>query len=245
MVGKYFATGDYVLADVYVSVIESLKYACWAHGVKPKMHWIDSDKIEADGAEKYLKGMAGVIVPGGFGGRGTEGIVTAIEYARVNNLPYFGLCYGMQLATVEIARHLAGMTDANSTEIDAKTKHPVIHVMSDQEKKMLAKDYGGTMRLGAWECQLAKGSKSYMAYGRPTIFERHRHRYEFNNKYRGALEKVGWKVAGTSPDGRLVEIMEYQNHPWFVGVQFHPEFLSRPLKPHPLFRDFIGACLQR
>lgn len=245
VVGKYFGTGDYVLTDVYVSVIESLKYAGWAHNVKPKLFWIDSEKIEADGAAKYLAGMAGLVVPGGFGSRGTEGIISAIEYARVNNLPYLGLCYGMQLATIEIARNLAGIKSANSTEINVKTKEPVIHIMPEQEKKMLSKDYGATMRLGAWDCQLVKGTRAYEAYGKTEISERHRHRYEFNNAYRAKLEKAGLVISGMSPDGKLVEIVELKDHPWFVGVQFHPEFLSRPLKPHPLFKNFMGVCIQQ
>jgi len=228
---------------VYVSVIESLKYAGWANGVKPKMYWIDSEKIEADGAAKYLDGMAGIIVPGGFGSRGIEGIIQAVTYARENKVPYFGLCYGMQLATIEVARNLLGLKDANSTEINSKTKNPVIHIMSEQEKKMLARDYGATMRLGAWDCHVIKGTKAYEAYGKDKISERHRHRYEFNNKYRAQLEKVGLIISGVSPDGKLVEMVELKDHPWFVGVQFHPEFLSRPLKAHPLFRDFIGACV--
>jgi len=243
MVGKYFSTGDYVLADVYVSVIESLKYAGWANGVKPKMYWIDSEKIEADGAAKYLDGMAGIIVPGGFGSRGIEGIIQAVTYARENKVPYFGLCYGMQLATIEVARNLLGLKDANSTEINSKTKNPVIHIMSEQEKKMLARDYGATMRLGAWDCHVIKGTKAYEAYGKDKISERHRHRYEFNNKYRAQLEKVGLVISGVSPDGKLVEMVELKDHPWFVGVQFHPEFLSRPLRPHPLFRDFMKAAI--
>jgi len=242
VVGKYFATGDYVLSDVYVSVIESLKHAGWHHGVKPKLIWVDSDKIEVEGPDKLLKGVAGLVVPGGFGSRGTEGIISAIRYARENKLPYFGLCYGMQLATVEVARNLAGLSGANSTEINPKTKYPVIHIMPDQEKKMLKRDYGATMRLGAWDCHLVKGSKAYEAYGRSDISERHRHRYEFNNSYRFKLEKIGLIISGTSPDGKLVEIVELKDHPWFIGVQFHPEFKSRPLRPHPLFRDFVGAC---
>lgn len=245
VVGKYFATGDYVLGDVYVSVLESLKYAGWHHGVKPKLIWVDSEKIEADGAAKYLDGVAGIVVPGGFGSRGIEGIIKAVTYAREKQLPYFGLCYGMQLATVEVARHLAGLKGANSTEIKPKTKHPVIHVMSDQEKKLLSKDYGASMRLGAWECHVVKGTKAYEAYGKTEISERHRHRYEFNNVYRAKLEKAGLVFSGMSPDGKLVEIVELKDHPWFVGVQFHPEFQSRPLRPHPLFRDFIGACAKR
>ncbi|MFH1866710.1 MAG: CTP synthase [Patescibacteria group bacterium] len=243
LVGKYFSTGDYVLSDVYISVIESLKHAGWFHKVKPEFHWIDTEKIEADGAEKYLQGMAGVVVPGGFGSRGIEGIIQAIKYVRENQLPYFGLCYGMQLATVEIARHLCGLRNANSTEINPKTKHPVIHIMPDQEKKLLSRDYGATMRLGSWDCHLVKGTRAYEAYGEDKISERHRHRYEFNNDYRARLEKVGLTISGTSPDGHLVEIVELKDHPWFVGVQFHPEFKSRPLRPHPLFRNFIGACV--
>lgn len=243
MVGKYFSTGDYVLADVYVSVIESLKHAGWYHNVKPKFHWIDSEKIEAEGADKYLVGMAGIVVPGGFGGRGIEGIIQAVQYAREKNIPYLGLCYGMQLATVEIARHLAGLKGANSIEINPKTKYPVINIMPDQEKKLLSQDYGATMRLGAWDSHIIKGTKAYEAYSEAKISERHRHRYEFNNAYRAKLEKVGLVISGTSPDGHLVEIIELKDHPWFVGVQFHPEFKSRPLRPHPLFRDFIKSTL--
>ena len=245
VVGKYFATGDYVLSDVYVSVIESLKYAGWYHNVKPELRWIDSEKIEADGAAKYLEGVAGLVVPGGFGSRGIEGIIQAVQYAREQKIPYFGLCYGMQLATVEIARHLAGLEGANSTEINPKTKQPVIHIMPDQEKKLLKRDYGATMRLGAWDCQVVKGTKAYEAYGKEKISERHRHRYEFNNAYKSKLEKVGLVISGTTPDGHLVEMVELRDHPWFVGVQFHPEFQSRPLRPHPLFRDFMGAAVKR
>lgn len=242
MVGKYFSTGDYVLADVYLSVIESLKYAGWYHGIKIKMRWVDSEKIETDGPDKYLQGVNGIIVPGGFGSRGIEGIIQAIQYSRENKIPYFGLCYGMQLATIEVARHLANLKDANSTEIDPKTKNPVIHIMPAQEKKMLEKDYGATMRLGSWPAKLTRGSKVYQAYSQISIEERHRHRYEFNNKYRNQIENAGLKIVGTSPDERIVEIVELENHPWFVGVQFHPEFKSRPLRPHPLFRDFIRVC---
>ena len=245
LVGKYFSTGDYVLSDVYISVIESLKHAGWHHNIKPKFHWIDSEKIESDGAAKYLKSCSGVVVPGGFGSRGIEGIIQAIQYSRENQIPYFGLCYGMQLATVEAARNLAGLKGANTTEVNPKTKHPVIHIMPEQEKRLLDRDYGATMRLGAWPANLVKGSKVYKAYGHPDISERHRHRYEFNNKYRSQLEAVGLKIVGSSPDGHIVEIVELANHPWFVGVQFHPEFKSRPLRPHPLFRGFVGACLKK
>lgn len=244
MVGKYFSTGDYVLSDVYVSVIESLKHAGWHNNVKPKFYWIDSEKIESEGAAKYLDGMAGIVVPGGFGSRGIEGIIQAVTYAREKNIPYLGLCYGMQLATIEVARNLSGLKDANSEEINSKTKHPVIHIMPEQEKKLLSKDYGATMRLGAWDCIIEKGTKAYQAYGEVKISERHRHRYEFNNDFRGRLEKVGLVISGTSPDGHLVEMVELKNHPWFVGVQFHPEFKSRPLRPHPLFRDFISAAIK-
>ena len=242
MVGKYFSTGDYVLSDVYVSVIESLKHAGWSNKVKPKFYWIDSEKIEDEGADKYLQGMAGIVVPGGFGGRGIEGIIQAVTYAREKNIPFLGLCYGMQLATIEIARNLAGLKEANSEEINPKTKYPVIHIMPEQQKKLLSRDYGATMRLGAWDCAVVKGTKAYEAYGEIKISERHRHRYEFNNEYREKLEKVGLIISGTSPDGHLVEMVELKNHPWFVGVQFHPEFKSRPLTAHPLFREFIKAA---
>lgn len=241
VVGKYFSTGSFVLSDAYISVIESIKHAAWAVGRKPVLSWVDSIDIEKNGTS-CLKGYDGIVVPGGFGSRGIEGIIEAIRFARENKVPYFGLCYGMQLACVEFARDVVGLKGAHSAEVDAKTPHPVIHVMPDQEKKMLEKNYGGSMRLGAWDCKLVPGTISRKAYGTDAISERHRHRYEFNNDYRDQLTKAGLTVAGTTPDGKLVEIVEIKKHPFFVGVQFHPEFQSSPLKPHPLFLAFARAA---
>jgi CTP synthase len=241
VVGKYFSTGSFVLSDAYISVIESIKHACWAVNRRPSLTWIDSINVEKNGTD-CLRGFDGIVVPGGFGSRGIEGIVESIRFARENKVPYYGLCYGMQLACVEFARNVVGLKGAHTTEVDAKAKHPVIHVMPDQEKKMLEKNYGGTMRLGAWECRLMSGTASRRAYGSADIVERHRHRYEFNNAYRDRLAAAGLVVAGTTPDGQLVEIIEVKDHPFFVGVQFHPEFQSSPLKPHPLFLAFAKAA---
>ncbi len=246
IVGKYFETGDFVLSDSYISVIEAVKHACWHLHRKPKIDWLDSGGYEKD-SEKLseLSGYNGIIVPGGFGSRGVQGKIRAIEYARINNIPYFGLCYGMQLATIEFARNVAGIKDANTAEIDDAADHPVIHIMPTQRKYMAEKKYGGTMRLGAYECILKKGSLAEAAYGRKQISERHRHRYEFNNAYRERLCEKGLVLSGLSPDETLVEIIELpvHVHPFFVGVQFHPEFKSRPLHPHPLFAKFIEvAC---
>jgi CTP synthase len=243
IVGKYFSTGNYSLADVYVSIIEALKAASWSNKVKPVLHWIDSEKIEKNGTE-VLKGMDGIVITPGFGKRGIEGMITAITYARTKNVPYLGLCYGMQMATIEFARNVLKLKNANTTEVDNDSAHPVIHIMPDQEKKLLKKDYGASMRLGAWDCVLKPGSRAEKAYGARKISERHRHRYEFNNKYRKQFEAAGMVFSGTSPDGRLVEIIELKDHPFFVGVQFHPEFKSRPLTPGPLFRDFVKASIK-
>lgn len=240
IVGKYFSTGDFTLADSYISVIESIKHASFTQGFKPEIIWIDSGKIL--GKVDMLKDFDGIIVPGGFGSRDVEGKIEAIKFCRENNLPYFGLCYGMQLAIVEFSRNILGLDGANSTEIDPETKHPVVHIMPDQEKRLLEKDYGGTMRLGAWVCELRLGTKVREFYGSSKISERHRHRYEVNNKYREKLEKAGMMVSGTSPDGKLVEIIELANHRFFVGTQFHPELKSRPLAPHPMFVGFIQAA---
>jgi CTP synthase len=242
IVGKYFATGDFTLADSYVSVIESIKHASFSQQIKPQIVWVDSGKI-LENREK-LNELDGIIVPGGFGSRDIEGKIAAIQFCRENNVPYLGLCYGMQMAVVEFARDVLGYKDANTTEIDEKTKHPVIHIMPDQEKRLLDKDYGGTMRLGAWSCELLAGSKARKLYGKTKISERHRHRYEYNNDFRQELEKAGLSVAGTSPDGKLVEIVEIKDHPFFIGTQFHPELKSRPLSPHPLFVGFIAAASQ-
>lgn len=242
MVGKYFNTGSHVLTDVYISVIEAVKHASWSVSRKPVLTWIDAEEIEKNGAAKMLAGFDGIIVPGGFGKRGIEGIIEAVKYAREKKIPYYGLCLGMQLATIEFARNVAKIKDAHTTEVDAKTVAPVVHVMPEQAKRMLKKEYGGTMRLGSWDCTLQKGTISRTAYGKDKISERHRHRYEFNNEYRETLEKKGLIVAGTTPDGQLVEIIELKNHPFFVGVQFHPEFQSSPLKPHPLFVAFVKVA---
>lgn len=241
IVGKYFGSGDYQLSDVYVSVIESIKHAAWAKNRKPELVWIDSGDIEKKGAKAVLGDCHGIVVPGGFGSRGIEGVIKAIQYAREKKIPYFGLCYGMQLACIEFARHVCGLKDAHTTEVDKKTPHAIVHIMPDQEKKMLNREYGASMRLGSWPCHLASGTISRKAYKSEEISERHRHRYEFNNAYRAQLADAGLVIAGTSPDEHLVEVIELKDHPFFVGVQFHPEFQSSPLKPHPLFVAFVEA----
>jgi len=244
IVGKYFATGDFTLADSYISVIEAIKHASWANDRQPVLCWINSEEFEKDPNKlSELKKYDGIIVPGGFGSRGVEGKISAIKYCRENNIPYFGLCYGMQLATIEFARNVASLAGANTPEVDEKTPYPVVHTMADQVDKIKTKKMGGTMRLGAYPCVLNKESISYKAYGQKEISERHRHRYEFNNEYRKLLEEKGLRIAGTSPDNNLVEIIEVPNHKFFVGTQFHPEFKSRPLKPHPLFKEFIRAAI--
>lgn len=241
MVGKYTEHGD-----AYLSILEALKSATYFHNTKLRVEWIDAEKLEAKDKKEWerLKSVHGIVIPGGFGVRGTEGKILAAKYARENKIPYFGLCLGMQIATIEFARHVAGIKEVASAEFDPKAKNPVIHIMPDQEKKMLKHDYGATMRLGSWPCKLDKNSFSAKAYGVEKIDERHRHRYEFNNQYKETLAKAGLKIAGTTPDGVLVEIIEISDHPWFVGVQFHPEFKSRPLRPHPLFREFVKACIK-
>ncbi|MFA5022207.1 MAG: CTP synthase [Patescibacteria group bacterium] len=245
IVGKYFATGDFILPDAYISVIEALKHAAWINRVKVEIDWINSDAYEKDASlVKELKNYDGIVVPGGFGKRGIEGKILAIKYARENKLPFLGLCYGMQLATIEFARHVCRMEGANTTEIDPKTKYPVIHIMPDQAEKLAKKQYGNTMRLGAYPCVLTKNSISAKAYGTTRISERHRHRYEFNNDYRERLTKKGFVLAGLSPDKKLVEIVEVSNHPFFVGTQFHPELKSRPLNPHPLFKALVTAAVK-
>jgi len=208
------------------------------------LEWVDSEKLESQDEKEWskIKNASGILVPGGFGARGIEGKISAVKYARENKIPYFGLCLGMQIATIEFARHKAGLKRANSTEFEPDAIEPVIHIMPDQEKKMLQQDYGATMRLGVWTCKLTENTKSHEAYGKQLIQERHRHRFEFNNQFKEKLEKAGLVIAGTTPDDQLVEIIEIADHPWFVGVQFHPEFTSRPLQAHPLFREFIAAA---
>ena len=247
IVGKYFETGDFVLSDAYISVIEALKYGAWYNKRKPVIDWINSDVYEKD--KRHLKELNQydcLVVPGGFGSRGVEGKIRAVGYARGNKIPYLGLCYGMQLATVEFMRNVCGLEDANTEEINPTAKNPVIHIMPEQAKKLAQKQYGNTMRLGAWPCKLKTGTVARELYGQSRISERHRHRYEFNNQYRATAEKKGLVVSGTSPDGQLVEIIELPEsvHPFFVGVQFHPEFRARPLDPHPLFLGLIKAAIR-
>ncbi len=247
IVGKYFATGDFELADSYISVIEALKHGGTANGVKPNLHWINTEEIENNGTET-LKRFDGIIVPQGWGSRGSEGKIKTIKYCRENNIPYFGLCYGMQMAVIEFARNVCGLKKANTEEADPKTPHPVIHIMPGQKELIEKKGYGGTIRLGGWPCKIVKGTRLARAYekkfgGKTVVSERHRHRYEFNNKYREKLEKAGLKVCGASPDGKIVEAVEITDHPFFIGTQFHPEYISRPLDPHPLFVEFIKVCL--
>ena len=245
IVGKYWSTGDFVLSDVYISVIEAVKHAAWASNVEPELHWLNSEEFEKKPASlSALKNMDGVIVPGGFGSRGIKGKIKAIEFVRKHHIPYFGLCYGMQLAVVEFAQNVLGWKDASTTEINPKTKKPVIHIMANQKEKLKEHNMGGTMRLGAYPCIIKAGTKTAAAYKTRKISERHRHRYEFNNQYREILEKNGLIVAGASPKQDLVEIIELKNHPFFVGTQFHPEFKSSPLHPHPLFKAFIKASVE-
>jgi len=259
IIGKYTKIGDYNLTDAYISVLEAVKHAAWANNVNPKIIWIGAEEIEK-GNLSELKDCQGIIVPGGFGSRGVEGKIKAIEYARKNKIPFLGLCYGMQLATIEYARNVLGLKDANTTEVDPKTKNPVIDVMVEQKEKLKLKDYGGSMRLGAYDCELQKDTISYKAYHNwklkienlefPVVSERHRHRYEFNNEYREQLVKAGLVIGGINPERDLVEIIELPStplgtgHPFFVASQFHPEFKSRPLKPHPLFMEFIRSSLK-
>ncbi|MBU4030555.1 CTP synthase [Patescibacteria group bacterium] len=244
IVGKYFSTGNFILSDSYISVIEAIKHSAWHHKRGVKIHWLNSEEYEKSPQKiKELKNLDGVIVPGGYGDRGTEGKIKTIEFCRKNKIPYLGLCYGMQLAVIEFARNVCGLKDANTTEINPKTKYPVIDLMPEQKIKIKEKNYGGSMRLGAYKCELAKGTRSRQAYKRKEISERHRHRYEFNNDFRVLLEKKGLIIAGVNPEKNLVEIIELKNHPFFVATQFHPEFKSRPLSPHPLFLEFIKAGL--
>ncbi len=244
VVGKYFGTGNFTLADSYISVIEAIKHASWSQSVRPILEWVDSEEFEKNPKSvKKLGSFDAVIVPGGFGTRGVEGIISAIEYVRKNNIPYLGLCYGMQLACIEFARHVLKKADAHTVEVNPKTKNPIIHINPLQASNVREQKYGGTMRLGAYECALRRDTKTYQAYGVDLISERHRHRYEFNNDYREEMDAAGLQVVGINPETDLVEIVELENHPYFVGVQFHPEFKSRPMRPHPLFVGLIQATL--
>jgi CTP synthase len=241
IVGKYFETGEFSLMDSYISVIEAVKHACWANNRHPDIQWLSAQKFETNNPEEFkkLKSFDGIIVPGGFGKRGIEGKIKVIEYLRKNKIPFLGLCLGMQLATIEFARNVCGIKDAISTEFDSKAKNPVIDLMKEQIELMKKKKYGATMRLGAWDCKIIPGTISAKAYKEKSISERHRHRYEFNNDYRELLVKKGLIISGINPEKNLVEIVELKNHPFFVATQFHPEFKSRPLAPHPLFKEFI------
>jgi len=246
LVGKYVRHGEHDHKDVYISVLEAVRHASAALGVAIDIVGVDSSEIGRH-PEKYLANVAGIIVPQGWGGRGTEGIITAIKYAREHKIPYLGLCFGMQLATIEFARNVAGLKKANSEEIDPKTPYPVIHLMEHQKEHLAKGHYGGTIRLGAYPCVVKPGTllaKIYQKNKSLTISERHRHRYEFNNQFKEILTKNGLIISGTSPDGSLVEAIELPTkvHPFFLGTQFHPEYKSRPLDPHPIFIHFLRAC---
>jgi CTP synthase len=238
VVGKYVA-----LHDAYLSVTEALCHAGIRNDATIKIEWVNAEEIEDPETDlmAVFSGVSGILVPGGFGDRGIEGKIKAIRYARENKVPYFGLCLGMQTAVIEFARNVCGLEGAHSTEFDENTPHPVIDIMSDQVE---VEQKGGTMRLGVYPCKVTEGTLTYKAYDDEIIYERHRHRFEFNNAYRQKLSECGLVIGGTLPSGRLVEVIELKDHPWFVGTQFHPEFKSRPTKPHPLFRDFVAASLR-
>ena len=237
IVGKYVA-----LHDAYLSIVESLGHAGIDADSEVNIRWINAEEIEPSNVGELLGGVHGILVPGGFGDRGIEGKITAIRYARETGTPFFGICLGMQVAVVEYARGMAGLDGANSSEIDPTTPYPVIDLLPEQKD---IEDLGGTMRLGLYPCKLVPGSLAARCYGEELAYERHRHRYEFNNEYRERIESAGLRISGTSPDGRLVEMIELPDHPWFLAVQFHPEFTSRPNRPQPLFREFVKAALNR
>ena len=245
IVGKYFESGKFTLMDSYISVIEAIKHAAWYYQRKPEITWLSAESYEENPKNlSELKDYDGIIIPGGFGNRGVEGKIKAIEYLRTNKIPFFGLCLGMQLATIEFARHVCGFKLATSREFDPKTEQPVIDVMNEQKNLIKEKKFGGTMRLGAYNCELIPGTRAYEAYGKKSLIsERHRHRYELNNDYRQKLEECGLIASGINPEKNLVEIVELKDHPFFVATQFHPEFKSRPLRPHPLFREFVHSAI--
>jgi len=240
LVGKYVKSGKGNHRDVYVSVLEALKHGAIAKGVKLKIEAIDSSDFVTNDLKKYN----GIVAPQGWGSRGVDGIIKAIKFARENKVPYLGLCFGMQMAIVEIARNLAKLEGANSVEVNLETKYPVISLMPEQEEYLKKHQYGGTIRLGNWPCKIKEGTILKKIYGKNEVQERHRHRYEFNNLFRERLEEVGLVVSGTSPDGKLVEAIELKDHPFFVGTQFHPEYRSRPLDPHPIFIEFIKVAIK-
>jgi len=255
VVGKYFETGFFTLMDSYISIIEAIKHAAWFYKRKPEIYWLSAEKYERESKSvKELKNYHGIIVPGGFGNRGVEGKIKAIEYCRKNKIPYLGLCLGMQLAVIEFARNVCGLKKANSTEFSADCKTPVIDIMPDQKTLLHEKKYGGTMRLGAYLCEIKPKTRTFQAYfGSKAPFpakkplytsERHRHRYELNNEFKQALESKGMVISGINPEKGLVELIELKNHPFFVASQFHPEYKSRPIRPHPLFREFVKAAIK-
>ncbi|MBC6315879.1 CTP synthase [Listeria grandensis] len=236
LVGKYVA-----LPDAYLSVAEALRHAGYANDAELQIDWVDSEEITPENVQEKIGHADGILVPGGFGDRGIEGKITAIKFARENKVPYFGICLGMQLATIEYARNVMGLEGANSAEIDPKTPHAIIDLLPEQKH---VEDMGGTLRLGLYPARIKEGTRTAEAYGTTLVEERHRHRYEFNNEYREQLENAGMTVSATSPDGRLVEVVEITDHPWFVACQYHPEFISRPTRPQRLFHDFIAASLK-
>jgi CTP synthase len=237
LVGKYVE-----LQDAYISVVEALRHAGYAFDTEIDIKWINSEHVNQENVEELLKDADGILVPGGFGDRGIEGKIEAIRYARENKVPFLGICLGMQLASIEFARNVVGLKGAHSSEIDPNTPHPIIDLLPEQKD---VEDLGGTLRLGLYPCKIIEGTLAYEAYQDEVIYERHRHRYEFNNQYRQVMEQHGFVFSGTSPDGRLVEIIELNDHPWFVAAQFHPEFTSRPTRPQPLFREFVKASLKQ
>ena len=237
LVGKYVQ-----LNDAYLSVVEALRHACIAQDASLDLHWVCAEQIETEGADALLRGMDAVVVPGGFGNRGVDGKIAAIRWAREQRVPFLGLCLGMQTAVIEWARNQAGLPEATSEELDPGTPHPVIHLLPEQQDVV---DLGGTMRLGVYPCRIAPDTLADRLYGEQVVYERHRHRFEFNNAYRSLFLEAGYVVSGTSPDGRLVELIELKGHPFFTACQYHPEFLSRPGRPHPLFRGLIEAAQQR
>ena len=250
IIGKYFTTGDFILSDSYISVIEAIKHAACHLGKKPSTEWLNAENYEGNNVKENLKKLnnyAAIIVPGGFGNRGVEGKIAAIKYCRENKIPILGICYGMQLMVVEFARHIAGLKGAHTTEVNPKTPYNVIDILPEQKEKMAKNDYGGSMRLGAYKALVKKNTIAYASYGKNTISERHRHRYEVNPDFIKPLEEKGLIFSGQSPNGELMEIAELPEsvHPFFFGVQFHPEFKSRPLAPHPLFLKFIETAIKK
>jgi len=243
LVGKYVTHGANKHKDVYVSVLEAVNHAAAANKVKAEVTAIDSEQVEKEGA-KILKDFDGIIVPQGWGSRGVEGKIATARFARENKIPYLGLCFGMQMAVIEFARNICGLEKANSTEVNPNTRYPVIHIMPKQREYLAKHQYGGTIRLGTWPCKIRRGTLLHGIYQKTKINERHRHRYEVNNRYRRSLESKGMVISGTSPDGKLVEAVELpkSEHPFFLGTQFHPEYKSRPLDPHPVFLAFLKAC---